>query len=240
MTQHILVVDDELELRAMLEEYLGRHGYAVSLAEHGAAMRQILADRQVDLVILDIRMPGEDGLSLARSLRATNTIPIIMLTASGEVMDRIIGIELGADDYLAKPFDPRELLARIRSVLRRAHAPDPPNTASREIAIGRCRLDLNAHRLFAADGTEIAITAMEFDLLRVFATNPNRVLSREQLLDLTISNNSDPFDRSIDVRISRLRRKVEDNPDKPQAIRTVRGSGYVFVPIGAVAPNFAD
>lgn len=241
---HVLVVDDEAEIRDMVGEYLSRQGLRVSLADGGPAMRAVLAEGPpVDLVLLDLRMPGEDGLSLARGLRANGGggIGIVMLTASGGTVDRIVGLEVGADAYLAKPFDPRELLATIRSVLRRARPgpapvaePAPTARASGEIRFGRCVLDLEARRLRTLEGGEdVPITAMEFDLLRVFAANPDRVLSRDRLLDLAHHREQEPFDRSIDIRVWRLRRKVEPDPAKPAVIKTVRGGGYLFAPGGA-------
>jgi two-component system phosphate regulon response regulator OmpR len=235
---HIVVVDDEPEICEMLADYLGHAGFEVSTAEDGGAMRRILEERAADLVILDINMPGEDGLSLARYLRANSKVGIVMLTAAGEVVDRIVGLEMGADDYLAKPVDMRELLARIRAVLRRA--PAGPSAAAGEdrpapthkVRLGACELDLDAHRLYAIDGEEVPITSMEFDLLKAFAEHPNRVLSRDQLLDLAHNKDWEPFDRSIDIRIARLRRKIEADPAKPQVIKTVRGAGYIFVPAG--------
>jgi DNA-binding response OmpR family regulator len=233
---HIVVVDDEPEICEMLAEYLGHSGFAVSTAEDGEAMRRILEERPADLVILDINMPGEDGLSLARYLRAHVRIGIIMLTAAGEIVDRIVGLEMGADDYLAKPVDMRELLARVRAVLRRISAGGPPAGATQagppthRIRFGPCQLDLDAHKLYDHDGEEVAITSMEFDLLKAFAEHPNRVLSRDQLLDLAHNKDWEPFDRSIDIRIARLRRKIEADPAKPQVIKTVRGAGYIFVP----------
>jgi DNA-binding response OmpR family regulator len=234
---HIVVVDDEPEIRLMLTDYLGHSGFDVSAAEDGAAMRKILEQRPADLVILDITMPGEDGLSLARYLRAHSQVGIVMLTAAGGVVDRIVGLEMGADDYIPKPVDLRELLARVRSVLRRTTGPAPaegareaPAAGDRMVRFGPCRLDLDAHRLYDGDGNEIAITSMEFDLLKAFADNPNRVLSRDRLLDLAHNKDWEPFDRSIDIRIARLRRKIEADPAKPQVIKTVRGAGYIFVP----------
>jgi two-component system, OmpR family, phosphate regulon response regulator OmpR len=232
---HIIVVDDEPEIRNMLVDYLGHAGFAVRAAEDGAAMRRILAEEPADLVLLDINMPGEDGLSLARFLRANTEVGIVMLTAAGEVVDRVVGLEIGADDYIAKPVDLRELLARIRAVLRRlraapaeAAADAPPG--ARMTAIGACKLDLEAHRLYDANGQEVPITSMEFDLLKAFVEHPNRVLSRDQLLDLAHNKDWEPFDRSIDIRIARLRRKIEADPSKPQVVKTVRGAGYIFVP----------
>jgi two-component system phosphate regulon response regulator OmpR len=200
-------------------------------------MRRVLEERAADLVILDINMPGEDGLSLARHLRANAKVGIVMLTAAGEVVDRNVGLEMGADDYLAKPVDMRELLARIRAVLRRMTAEreaarEDPATPTHKVRLGACELDLDAHKLYDTDGTEVPITSMEFDLLKAFAEHPNRVLSRDQLLDLAHNKDWEPFDRSIDIRIARLRRKIESDPAKPQVIKTVRGAGYIFVPAG--------
>ena len=233
---HILVVDDEAEVRDLLQEYLIKQGFAVSTATSVAAAREVLGARAVDLVILDLRMPGEDGLSFARELRGRGGVAIVMLTASGEIVDRVVGLELGADDYVAKPFDPRELLARIKSVLRRVRSATVDQAAAdrREVRFGHHILDLDARRLFALDGSEVPITAMEFDLLEAFASNPNRVLSRDRLLELAHKGGNDPFDRSIDIRVARLRQKIEPHLDKPQVIKTVRGAGYVFVP--GVAP----
>jgi two-component system phosphate regulon response regulator OmpR len=197
----------------------------------------------VELVIHDLKMPGENGLVLARELRDCGDVAVIMLTASGETIDRIVGLEIGADDYLAKPFDPRELLARIRSVLRRLRAgtqaaspagdvPDRHGLSSSQtrVSFGRCLIDLEARRLFEPDGTEVPITAMQFSLMEVFLSNPNRVLSRDKLLELAHKRGDEPFDRSIDIRIARLRRKIEENPERSQTIKTVHGMGYVFVP----------
>ena len=234
---HIVVVDDEPEICEMLADYLGHAGFTVSTAEDGVAMRRVLEERAADLVILDINMPGEDGLSLARYLRANATVGIVMLTAAGEVVDRIVGLEMGADDYLAKPVDMRELLARIRAVLRRmtaerAEVQEDQGPATHKVRLGACELDLDAHKLYDTDGAEVPITSMEFDLLKAFAEHPNRVLSRDQLLDLAHNKDWEPFDRSIDIRIARLRRKIEADPAKPQVIKTVRGAGYIFVPLG--------
>ncbi len=232
----LLVVDDDPSIRAMLCEYLQAHGYAVTEAGSGAQMRQCIEGDLPDVVLLDIRLPGEDGLTLARYLREHYDVGIIMVTASGEVIDRVVGLELGADDYLPKPFDPRELLARLKSVLRRIQAKPTaePGTAAAgglRQRFGRCELDLESRRLFEASGAEVAMTAMEYDLLRVFLANPNRVLSRDQLLMQTRNREWEPFDRSIDIRIGRLRRKVEPDPaGEPRCIRTVRNAGYMFVP----------
>lgn len=233
---HIAVVDDEAQIREAVGEYMELHGYRVSLAEGGAALDRIIAgDAPVDLVILDLNMPGEDGLTIARRLREHSKIGIIIVTAAGQTIDRIVGLEVGADDYMAKPFDLRELLARVKSVLRRVTA-EPTRKAEpaacAEIRFGRHRLNTDAHTLCDEDGNEISLTSMEYDLLQVLAERPNRVLSRDQLLDMSHSQNTDPFDRSIDVRIARLRRKIEKDPAKPQIIKTVRGAGYMFVPDG--------
>jgi DNA-binding response OmpR family regulator len=231
MSTHIAVVDDEADLREAVREYLVGEGFAVSAAESGAALREIMAERPVDLVLLDIRMPNEDGLSIARWLRSLGRVGIIMLTANRETVDRVIGLEVGADDYIGKPFDFRELLARVRAVLRRIAQPNtPPATMGQEVRFGRCTLNLDTRRLYALDGTEVGITAMEFDLLKAFADHPNRVLSRDRLLDIAHNRDMAPFDRSIDMRIGRIRKKIELDPRFPEAIKTVRGAGYVFVP----------
>jgi two-component system phosphate regulon response regulator OmpR len=236
--QHIAVVDDEADLRRSVAEYLELQGYTVSQAANGAELRAVLAAGTIDLVLLDLRMPGEDGLAVLRQLREQSGLPVIMVTAMGDPIDRIVGLEVGADDYVVKPFEFRELLARIRTVLRRAAATAPvssplePSTQGRDpmVRIGRCLLDLQARRLFTAGGEELPLTSMEFDLLKVFLGHPNRVLTRDQLLELAHHDSWEPFDRSIDIRVARLRKKIEHDPTKPEAIRTVRGTGYVFVP----------
>jgi len=229
----VIVVDDEPDLRAMVADYLGKHGYAVRTAAGGEELDVQLSDGEPDVLILDVNMPGENGFAIARRIRAQSSVPILMLTAADETADRVVGLELGADDYVTKPFDLRELRARIQAVLRRTarEVPAPPPAESGELArIGDLWLDLEARRLLQADGTEVEITAMEFDLLAAFVRNPNRVLTRDRLLDLAHNRDSDPFDRSIDVRIARIRRKVERDPSKPQVIKTMRGAGYIFVP----------
>ena len=237
---NLLIVDDDPSVRAMLLEYLGGHGYAVRAAGDGAAMRAELERELPDLVLLDLRLPGEDGLTLARYLREHYDVGIVMVTGSSDVVDRIVGLEVGADDYVGKPFDPRELLARVKSVLRRMQA-RPTATGggqgedrpSGRKHFGRCEVDLDARRLFdrLADGAELPMTAMEYDLIRVFMANPNRVLSRDQLLMHTRNREWEPFDRSIDIRIGRLRRKIEPDPaGEPRVIRTVRNGGYMYVP----------
>lgn len=226
---HIIVVDDEPGIREMIAEYLGSHGFRVDTAADAASFRTLHAERPADLVILDINMPGEDGLSLARWLRGRSKIGIIMLTAAGEVIDRIVGLEVGADDYLSKPFDLRELRARIRTVLRRlSDTAAPAAEESDVVRFGATFLNLASRKLYDAAGTEIALTAMEFDLLAAFARHPDRVLTRDQLLDLAHHHHWEPFDRSIDIRITRLRRKIEADPTKPEVIKTVRGAGYLF------------
>ena len=232
---HIVVVDDEPEIRTMLKDYLSHAGFKVSLADGGSRLRAILEQDDVDLIVLDVNMPGEDGLTLAKYLRAERgDLAIVMLTAAGDVLDRVVGLEMGADDYIAKPVDLRELLARIRAVLRRAATrsetvQDQGDKTATIAYFGEFRLDMQAHRLYAADGGEVPLTSMEFDLLKAFADHPGQVLSRDRLLDLAHNKDWEPFDRSIDIRIARLRRKIEDDAAKPQIIKTVRGVGYLFV-----------
>jgi two-component system phosphate regulon response regulator OmpR len=229
----ILVVEDEADLREAVAEYLGRNGFLVRAAADAASARALLSEQAADVVLLDLNMPGEDGLSLARWLRAQPACPgIIMVTAASDLADRVVGLEIGADDYLGKPFALRELLARVRALSRRLLDARPPvrDQSGRRVAMGSNILDLATRRLTTQDGSEIPLTAMEFDLLAAFAERPGRVLSREQLLDLAHDKDSDPFDRSIDVRITRIRRKIEVDPAHPRIIRTVRGAGYVFRP----------
>lgn len=220
----------------MLRDYLSTHGYEVAEADGGDAMRKALEANVPDVVLLDVGLPGEDGLTLARYLRERHDLAIVMVTGAGEVVDRIVGLEVGADDYISKPFDLRELLARVKSVLRRYRGDSSKPRSQEEaqgparIKVGDCELDVDARQLFDADGGEVALTAMEFDLLRTFAERPNRVLSRDQLLNLTCNRDWDPYDRSIDIRVARLRRKIERDPDNPRIIKTIRGHGYVFVP----------
>jgi len=230
--QTILICDDEPALREMVSDYLGGRGYKIEEAENPPAMRDKLEESLPDLIILDINMPGEDGLTALRTLRMDLDTPVIMLTAADEVVDRVIGLEMGADDYLGKPVDLRELEARVKAALRRRSqtegSSDKTPETENSVPFGNCTLDLDAAKLFDAKGGEIYITSMEFNLLRVFTENRGRVLNRDQLLNQAHDKDWDPYDRSIDLRISRLRRKIEHNPSKPEVIRTVRGIGYVF------------
>jgi len=235
----ILIVEDDLQVSEMLAEYLRAHGYEVAQAVQGTEMRDAIEKTLPDVVLLDVNLPGEDGFTLARFLRERYDVGIIMVTGATEVADRVAGLEVGADDYVAKPFDLRELRARVKSIVRRmqarpqvapdAHAAGAVRAASR-VRVGVCALDLASHQLFAADGSEVPLTGMEFELLKVFVERPNQVLNRDQLLTLTRKRDWEPFDRSIDIRIARVRRKIEHDPEQPQAIRTVRGAGYMFVP----------
>jgi two-component system phosphate regulon response regulator OmpR len=237
----VLIVDDDASIREMLAEYLASHGFVTAQADDGTAMRAAIERAAPDVVLLDLKLPREDGLTLARYLRERYDVGIIMVTGSGEVVDRIVGLEVGADDYVTKPFDPRELLARVKSVLRRTQARAPEAAtkggtaagAAQRIPFGHCRLDLASHQLYNGDGREIPITSMEFDLLRIFSENAGKALSRDRILTLTKNREWDPFDRSIDIRIARLRRKVELDPEHPQVIRTVRSVGYMYVPSAA-------
>jgi len=229
----ILIVDDEPEVRAVLEEYFVAHGYAALCAASAGDAREMAARQPIDLALLDISMPGEDGLSLARHLRERYPrIAVVMLTSAGTVVDRIVGLEVGADDYVAKPFDPRELLARVKSVLRRTSLAGRADLGAERVRIGRCVLDLAAHRLADEEGKEVAMSPLEFDLLKAFAENPTRALSRERILNLGQQRDADPFDRSVDLRVMRLRKKIEPDPEHPRYIRTVRNEGYVFIPSG--------
>ena len=229
----ILVVDDEPDVREVLEEYLSTHGYAVIGAESASVARALTTDHAIDLALVDIHMPGEDGLSLARYLRERySAIAIVMLTSAATVVDKIVGLEMGADDYVPKPFDPRELLARVKSVLRRTSAAGRAELGAERVRLGRCVLDLAAHRLTDEKGEEVAMSPLEFDLLKALAEHPNRPLSRERILNLNQKRDWDPFDRSVDLRIMRLRKKIEPDPEHPRFIRTVRNEGYIFVPDG--------
>ncbi len=230
----LLIVDDDPGLRELLGDYLGREGYNVRMAADATEMDRLLAEARPDLLVLDLMLPGEDGLSIARRLRASLDIPILMLSARGEDIDRIIGLEVGADDYLPKPFNPRELLARIRALLRRSRESRTAeaSAAADGYAFGPYVLELDSHRLLK-NGEEVVLTHAEFSLLKLLTEHPNRVLTRDQIMDMLKGYDRDPFDRSIDVRITRLRRKLEDDPAAPRYIRTVWGQGYLFSPKGA-------
>jgi two-component system, OmpR family, response regulator len=229
--RHILVVDDDADLRRMVTEYLNDYELRVTGATDGAAMRYALAREVVDLILLDLKLPSEDGMNLARELRETSNIPIIIVTGRKDDVDRIMGLELGADDYLTKPFNLRELLARIRAILRRTQAHPSPHVEGRApqaFRFGGWELDLRSRRLTSSDGERVELTHAEFALLAAFLGAPERILSREQLLELSRGNDENVFDRSIDVQILRLRRKIESDPSRPKLIRTERGAGYFF------------
>ena len=235
VSPHIFVVDDEAAARDMVGDYLKLHGFKVTLCDGGASLRQALAKDKPDLIVLDLNMPEEDGLSIVRDLKKSANVPVIMLTATASPIDRVVGLELGADDYLAKPAELRELVARIRSVIRRAQAAtaSPAGGAVREkVRFGTKWFDLEARVLQDEDGVDHPLTTSEFNLLKAFADHPRRVLSRERLLDLANARDPDAFDRAIDIRITRIRRKIEPDPAHPTVIRTVRGAGYVFSPDG--------
>lgn len=227
---HLLVVDDHREIRDALARYLTKHDYRVSSAESAVAARRILDNSRIDLVVLDVMMPGEDGLSLCRHVRARSEVPIIMLTAMAEETDRVVGLELGADDYVTKPFNPRELLARIKAVLRRAHSlpPQPEQPTARQLRFDRWTFDVARRELMAEDGVAVPLSTGEFLLLGVFLRRPGMVLTRDQLLDLTRGREAVVFDRSIDNQVSRLRKKIELDPRRPQLIKTHWGGGYSF------------
>jgi len=228
-TPHILVVDDHREIRDLLAKFLAKNGLRVTAANGGAEMRQAMRTSAIDLVVLDIMMPGEDGLTLCRQLRKTSEVPVVLLTAVSEETDRIIGLELGADDYIAKPFNPRELLARIRAVLRRTSvAPKAPEDGEPPLRFGKWTLDPARRSLIADGGEETMLGSAEFRLLLAFVSRPGIVLSRDQLLDLTAGRAAQVFDRSIDNLVSRLRKRIEEDPAQPVFIKTVWGDGYVF------------
>jgi two-component system OmpR family response regulator len=231
-TSHILVVDDQQEICDLVREYLAEEGFRVSTANDGAGLREEMARSPVDLVILDLVLRGEDGLQLARELRSQSEIGIIMLTGRGETVDRIIGLEMGADDYLPKPFHLRELLARVKSVLRRAasRAAEKGNAQRSRARFSGWTLDLASRELLSPDGEEVRLTTGEFELLAAFVEHANQVLSRDRLLDLSRNREAGPFDRTIDVQVGRLRRKLADDPKNPAMIKTVRGGGYMFTP----------
>jgi two-component system OmpR family response regulator len=240
--QHIIIVDDEAPAREMVGDYLKMHGFSVSLCEGGKSLRAAIETSVPDLVVLDLNMPEEDGLSIIRDLKSRANVPVIMLTATASPIDRVVGLEIGADDYIAKPCELRELMARIRSVLRRS-APGkaaPAGSAAKAtkehlVRFGTKWLDLEAQVLRDEEGNEHPLTASEYNLLKVFAANPKRVLSRERLLELANARDAEAFDRAVDLRIMRIRRKIEIDPSKPAVIRTIRGGGYLFSPAGEKA-----
>jgi two-component system OmpR family response regulator len=234
----ILLVEDDREISHMISRFLCDNGLRVVVAGDGRAADRVLQDGRIDLIVLDIMLPGEDGLSICRRLRSSSPVPIMMLTARGDEIDRIIGLELGADDYLTKPFSSRELLARIRAVLRRtgatAETAAPAGPRVTAMSFAGWRIDSGLRQLHSPQGVRIGLTSAEFDLLLVLCQHPRRVLSRDELLDLTQGRSAAPFDRSIDVLISRIRQKLERDPRDPELIKTVRLGGYVFTP--EVAP----
>ncbi len=227
VTTHVLIVDDDGEIRDLLGRFLQKHGYKVSGVQSGREMRNKLDSEQIGLVILDVMLPGEDGMTLCRELRSKSSMPIIMLTAMGDETDRIIGLELGADDYLAKPFNPRELLARMKAVLRRTAAQAPSDKQGRIALFAGWKVDQVRRELTSPAGISKELTAGEYDLLIAFIEHPQRVLTRDQLLDLTRGRDAGPFDRSIDIQVSRLRRKLDEHR-QPGLIKTVRGTGYTL------------
>jgi len=230
-TPHILVVDDHREIRELVSKFLTKQGYRVTTASDGQMMRKALGEGRFDLIVLDLMLPGEDGLSLCRRLRAESDIPVIMLTAMGEETDRIIGLEMGADDYLAKPFNPRELLARIKAVLRRAQGlPRKVQSETKAVRFADWTLDMTRRELRRPDGVVVPLSKGEYTLLQAFVEHPQRVLSRDQLLDLARGRSANVFDRSIDTQVSRLRRKIEPDPANPEYVKTVWGDGYMFTP----------
>jgi DNA-binding response OmpR family regulator len=229
-----MVVDDEAPAREMVGDYLKMHGFSITLCDGGASLREALKSASPDLIVLDLNMPEEDGLSIVRDLKRQSAVPVIMLTATASPIDRVVGLEIGADDYVAKPCELRELVARIRSVLRRSAQAEAaaPGQKNRRVRFGTKWLDLDAHHLRDEQDAIHPLTASEFSLLKAFAENPQRVLTRERLLDLASARDDEPFDRAIDVRITRIRRKIEPDPGQPRIIQTVRGAGYLFSPDG--------
>jgi two-component system phosphate regulon response regulator OmpR len=233
-SRHILIVDDDREIRTLLGDYLQKNGFRVTVVADGKGMRRALEQSHIDLIVLDLMLPGEDGLKLTRELRVHSQVPILMLTALGEEVDRIVGLEVGADDYLPKPFNPRELVARIQAVLRRrpvAPPPGAPAAAGQVIEFGAFRLDL-ATRSLTRNGDDVPLTTGEFALLKVLVEHPRVPLSRDKLMELARGREFGAFDRSIDVQVSRLRKLIESDPSKPSYIQTVWGFGYVFIPDG--------
>ena len=231
MLPNILIVEDDPEISALVARYLSEHEMQVFRAADANGMDRVLAENRINLVILDLMLPGEDGLSICRRLRGQSDIPIIILTAQKDDIERIIGLEMGADDYVTKPFNPRELRARIRAVLRRRSTSDmPADRAVRTYTFDGWTLDSSLRRLYDPDGARVTLTGAEFDLLAVFCRRPRRVLSRETLIDLAQGREANPSERSIDILVSRLRQKMEKNPRDPELFQTVRSSGYIFAP----------
>ncbi|MBC3869299.1 response regulator [Undibacterium oligocarboniphilum] len=229
-TNKILIVDDDREIRSLLAEYLDHNGYTAIMAADGNGMWAALQEHQFELVVLDLNLPGDDGLTLCRNLRSKSNMPVIMLTARSEPLDRILGLEMGADDYLPKPFEPRELLARIRSVLRRTQSNQITLSAEnlQKLKFAGWTLDMTARHLVAPDGMIVSLSGAEYRMLNIFLEHPNRILNRDQLLNMTHGRDADPFDRSIDIQISRLRQKLREDARSPQIIKTVRNGGYVL------------
>ncbi|MCG8511224.1 MAG: response regulator [Rhodospirillales bacterium] len=238
MPEKILVVEDDPTVSSFMEEYLGSQGYQMSIAKDGTGMRHVLSKQDVDLVILDLMLPGEDGLELAREIRSQSDVPIVMVTGRSDTVDRVVGLEMGADDYIPKPFEARELLARVRSVLRRSQkavtTKDEAKPRQNKAEFAGWNLDLGRRRLTGSDGEEVRLTSAEFDLLVAFVNNPDKVLSRDRLLDLVYGREMFPFERSIDVLVMRLRGKIEQDRGNPMLIKTVRGAGYIFTPEVAI------
>lgn len=236
MKKHILVVDDDAALTEFLSDYLTKHGYEVTAAPEGEAMNRAMAEQEFDLIVLDLNLPGQSGFDLMRTLRTTSTVPIIMLSGRGDEVDRVVGLEIGADDYIAKPFSVRELVARVGAVLRRAGshvapAPAPPAEYSGKVGLfDGWRVELNTTRLLSPTDQLVKLTIGEFRLLEVFMTHANRVLTRDQLMDYSKGFDCESFDRCIDIQVMRLRRKIEANPIRPTMVQTVRGIGYIFTP----------
>lgn len=231
-TAKLLVVDDDPEILELTQAYLSQQGFVVDCVENGEAMTAFLAENSVDLIILDLMLPGEHGLNLARKLKRDDDVPIIIVSAQGDDVDRIVGLEVGADDYIAKPFNPRELLARVRAVLRRSRRRmQPRDDGAEQLRFGPFSLDTSSHQLLR-DGSQVPLTSGEFDLLAILAEHPNKVLHRDRILDLLTGAERSPFDRSIDVRVTRLRSKIEPDPSNPVYIKTIWGKGYMFCPDG--------
>ena len=229
-SSHLLMVEDDADISVMVSRMMTEHGFRVSLAANGRTLDRVMSESRIDLVLLDLMLPGEDGLAICRRLRSVSTVPIIILTALGAEADRVVGLEMGADDYLTKPFSTRELLARVRAVLRRSKLTEIPARQTAVFVFDNWRLNLRTRQLRSPDGSQVPLTSVEFNILTVFCQHSGRLLSREQLLDLAHSRSPSLFDRSIDVQVSRLRRKLEPDPKDPTMIITVRNGGYMFMP----------